>query len=138
MRHRNLFLFVAGIFFGFVLSRSGASDFRLIHAFFTGRDFTVAGIMAIAIATACLGMRLLKIKNISLSGEPLRIDKKGLHRFSLAGAALFGLGWGMTGSCPGTILVQVGEGKVLALFTLSGLAFGTWLFSFLLDVKKKK
>jgi len=125
-----------GVYFGFVLCRTGVSDFRLIYEFFTGINFTLAGVMGVAIATAFAGMRILKVKNKTLQGEPLKIDYKGLHRLSLLGAAIFGLGWGMTGSCPGTVLVQLGEGKIPALFTFAGLGTGTWLYAFLLEKRK--
>jgi len=138
MKLRKASFFLAGIYFGFVLSRSGVSDFRLIYGFFTGGDFTLAGVMITAIITAHAGMRILLTRGKTLTGEPLKIDYKGLHRLSLAGAALFGIGWGMSGSCPGTVLVQIGEGKVPALFTFSGIVAGTWLYALLLDAGSRR
>ena len=41
------------------------------------------------------------------------------------GAAMFGTGWALTGTCPGTGLAQIGEGKVIALFTVCGMLLGT-------------
>ena len=127
-RYRPAF-FAAGVYFGFILSRTGISDFRLIHGFFTGKDFTVGGVMLAAIITAYAGMRILRSRKKTLDGQPLQIKHKKLHKYSLAGALLFGIGWGISGACPGTVLVQLGEGKVLALFTFSGMVAGTLLYA---------
>lgn len=129
MRTREALLFLPGLYFGFVLSRAGASDFRFIHDFFAGRDFSLGLLMLAAAVTAHLGMRLLMLRGRAVSGEPVRVSRKRPGRFGLAGAALFGLGWGISGACPGTVLVQAGEGRLPALFTLAGLLAGTWLYA---------
>jgi uncharacterized membrane protein YedE/YeeE len=41
---------------------------------------------------------------------------------------LFGVGWGLSGSCPGTALVQLGSGHAVAAFTIAGIVLGNWLF----------
>lgn len=136
MRKKNIAFFLTGLYFGFVLSRVGASDFRLIHGFFTGTDFTLAGVIFTAVITAFAGMKLLEIKGKTLRGENISVKRKKLRRFSLIGAALFGLGWGMSGSCPGTALVQAGEGRGLALFTIAGLSAGTWFYAVFFEKKE--
>ena len=49
-----------GLVFGFALSRSGASEYDLIYAMFTGRDFTIALVILTAIVTAAVGLLVLK------------------------------------------------------------------------------
>jgi uncharacterized membrane protein YedE/YeeE len=51
-----------------------------------------------------------------------------VHRGNVFGGLLFGLGWGLSGSCPGTALVQLGSGQVIAAFTIAGIVLGNWLF----------
>ena len=46
------------------------------------------------------------------------------------GGMLFGLGWALAGACPSIPLVQLVEGKVLALFTLAGIVAGVLVFRF--------
>jgi uncharacterized membrane protein YedE/YeeE len=46
----------------------------------------------------------------------------------LIGAFLFGTGWALAGTCPGTSLAQIGEGKVVALFTVVGIFAGVWAY----------
>ena len=53
---------------------------------------------------------------------------KPLHRGNIAGGALFGVGWSITGMCPGPILVNIGEGKMYAVAALAGALAGAGLF----------
>lgn len=121
-----------GIIFGFALSRVGASEFDLIFGMFTGEDYKLVGVILTAIITGFIGIRLLKAgKGMTRSGQELKISEKKLGKWSLLGAALFGIGWGMAGACPGTVLAQLGEGKVLSLFTFIGMIFGTYFYALL-------
>jgi len=107
-----------GIFFGFVLSRSGASDYNFIHQMFTGENLKLALLMGTAIVTGAIGMIILKrAGNKDIKGDQIKISKKPLNKYTVIGGAIFGLGWAITGACPGTVLAQVGEGKLLGLFT---------------------
>jgi len=121
-----------GILFGFALSRVGASEFDLIFRMFTGEDLTLAWVMITAILVGFLGMRTLQgRRQVTRSGEPIKVSRKNLGRWSLWGAALFGFGWGMAGACPGTVLAQLGEGKVFGFFTFAGMVTGTYLYALL-------
>ncbi len=123
-----------GMLFGFVLSRVGASEFDLIFGMFTGQNLKLAWVILFAILIGHLGMRFLtgtQGKNRTKSGQRINISHKKLGRWSLLGGALFGVGWGMAGACPGTVLAQIGEGKLLGLFTLAGMVAGTYLYAVL-------
>lgn len=130
---RKLCFLAFGFYFGFVLSRVGASDYQVIFRMFTGEDLHLAWVILTAIIVGNLGMRYLKAKeNLGRDGKPIEIKEKKLGRFSILGAAIFGIGWGMAGACPGTVLAQIGEGKILGIFTLSGMLVGTYLYGYLL------
>jgi len=119
-----------GMFFGFVLSRVGASDFNLIFGMFTGRDLKLVWVIIMAIIVGAIGMQILKKTKMPMrNGEALKISHKKLGRFSLIGAAIFGLGWGISGACPGTVLAQLGEGKIFGLFTFLGMICGTYIYA---------
>ena len=51
----------------------------------------------------------------------------------LAGALLFGVGWALSGTCPGTALAQIGEGRLVGLYTASGILLGTALYRWVGD-----
>ncbi len=133
MKRKLLFLFF-GLCFGFALSRVGAADFDLIYGMFTGADLKLAWVMITAIAVGFLGMHLLQAGGMrTFGGEAIKVDKKPLSWKNAAGGLVFGLGWGISGACPGTVLAQLGEGKLLAFFTVAGLIAGTYLFALLVE-----
>lgn len=120
---------LAGIFFGFVLSRSGASDYNYIYYMFTGENLKLALLMGTAIVVGAIGMMVLKaLGNKDIQGGEIAINRKPLNKNTVIGGILFGVGWAVSGACPGTVLVQIGEGKVLGLFTFLGMLFGTYLY----------
>lgn len=130
MMHKKTGFLVFGMLFGFTLSRVGASEFDLIFNMFTGENMKLVGVILTAIIVGFCGMQVLKQRKRSTrSGEPLKISHKKLGRWSLLGAALFGIGWGMAGACPGTVLAQVGEGKIFGFFTFAGMIYGTYVYA---------
>ncbi len=121
-----------GLIFGFALSRVGASDFNLIYFMFTGVDLTLVGVIGTAIVIGALGMFVLRLRGAKTAGgQPITVKRKDLKRWSLLGALIFGLGWGLAGACPGTVLAQIGEGKWLGGFTVLGMIVGTYVYAHL-------
>jgi uncharacterized membrane protein YedE/YeeE len=116
-----------GTAFGYVLSRSGAADYGYIQAMFLFESFQLYGIIGTAVVIVAPGLWLLKRYGRTADGQPLQIQEKPRHRGNIVGGIFFGIGWSMTGMCPGPVLVNVGEGKMYALAALAGVLFGTWL-----------
>jgi uncharacterized membrane protein YedE/YeeE len=119
---------ILGTLFGFVLSRSGAADYDFIQGMFLLTNFQLYGIIGAAVAVTAPGLWLIKRYGRTAGGEPISIELKPLHRGNVAGGVLFGIGWAITGMCPGPILVNVGEGKVYALAALAGALVGAAIF----------
>ncbi len=117
-----------GTVFGMVLSRSGAADYDFIQAMFLFEHFQLYGILATAVVLTAPGLWLLKRHGRTLRGAPIRIENKPGHRGNVVGGILFGVGWSVTGMCPGPILVNIGEGKVYALAALAGVLLGASAF----------
>ena len=127
MRPPAVILF--GVLFGFVLSRARVTDYDTIAAMFRLGDFHLFGVIGSAIGTAALGLWLLRrAGNHTLLGRPVEIRPKPWHRGAIWGGLIFGAGWALSGACPGTSLVQAGEGKLVALFTVAGILAGTYLY----------
>ena len=120
----TLLFVVLGTIFGFVLSRAGAADYNFIQTMFLFRSFQLYGIMATAIVLTAPGLWLIKRRGRTALGKPLRIELKPEHRGNIIGGLLFGVGWSVTGMCPGPILVNIGEGKIYALAALAGALVG--------------
>ena len=127
-----IYLFL-GAAFGFVLSRSGAADYDFVQAMFLFESFQLYGIMGTAVAITAPGLWLIKRFGRTALGRPIEIELKTLNRGTIAGGLLFGVGWSMTGMCPGPIFVNVGEGKVYALAALAGALTGAGVFGALYE-----
>jgi uncharacterized membrane protein YedE/YeeE len=113
-----------GLGFGFIISRAGATRFDYIRDMFLLRSpqlyFVIGGAIAVALPLfAWLHAREPK-------GLPW--PHRRLTPGTLPGAAIFGVGWAVTGTCPGPSVVQVGEGHFIALATVAGILLGNLLY----------
>lgn len=109
-----------GVALGYVLSRTGFSDFAEVHRMFALEDARLFATFAGGVAAAGLAFALLRERLPRLPSRPV-------HRGTIPGAVLFGAGWALTGACPAVALVQLGEGRPIALATAAGILGGTWL-----------
>jgi len=126
---RNGYLLVyllLGVAFGYVLTRSEVLSWFRIQEMFHFQSFRMYGIIGSAVVTAALSVALIKRIGLkSISGEKISIPPKHLGsgiRYA-AGGTLFGLGWALTGACPGPLFALIGAGA-------SALA-GTWIYGWL-------
>jgi len=109
---------VFGILMGGTLSLVGFTDFSEVHGMFTFSDFRLLFLFAATVALTMAGFGLL--------ARNANIPKKSFNKGTVPGSILFGAGWAITGSCPSIALVQLGEGKFIAVVTLLGIMFGVW------------
>jgi len=126
-----------GIGFGFVLGWARLTDYDVIHDMLLLRSFDVFLIMGAAVATAAIAARLLRAVNARsfVGGEPIAWSVTRPKRNHITGSLLFGLGWAVSGTCPGPVAAQLGRGQVAALFTLAGVLAGAALFGY---VKRRR
>jgi uncharacterized membrane protein YedE/YeeE len=123
-----------GIAFGFVLSRSEVISWFRIQEMFRFQSFRMYGIIGSAVATAAVSVALIKRFHLrSVSGEMIAIPRKEMGRGIryAVGGTIFGLGWALTGACPGPLFALIGNGvTVMIAAVLSALA-GTWVYGWL-------
>lgn len=118
---RRLYAALMGLALGFALTRIGFADFGEVHAMFLLTDLRLLFTFGGAVALAFVGFRIVR-------GRVVRYGiHKPLHRGVIPGSVLFGVGWAITGACPGIVFVQLGAGQLAALVTLGGMGFGAWL-----------
>lgn len=116
-----------GALFGFVLSRIGITDYDVVTGMFRLSDLHLIGAIATSIAVAGSTVWLLRRRRAtSHSGEPMNLAGKPMVRGLVPGALIFGVGWALSGTCPGTALAQIGEGRVLGLATFVGILVGAY------------
>ncbi|MEY4038407.1 MAG: hypothetical protein RIR67_717 [Bacteroidota bacterium] len=121
---------VVGFVFGIVLTKSEAVSWYRIYEMFQFQSFHMYGIISVAIATGLIGIQIIKRNKIKdIDGAPIVIkDKeKGAARYWIGGI-LFGLGWGLVGSCPGPIFILLGAGVFPVILVLIGALVGTILY----------
>jgi len=127
MNRRAWIPLVFGTAFGVFLAKSRATDYWAIQSLFRLEDFHIAGVMAVAIATAGLGLTLLRWRaRRALSGEPMNLRPHPRQPRTFWFGLLFGTGWALTGACPGPALAALGEGRFHAVWIVLGMVLGTW------------
>lgn len=122
----KILTFALGIAFGFALSRGGATDFDFIQRMFLFESFQLYGIIGVGVAVTGPALWLLQRRGRTAAGAPLQLGVKPRHGGTVVGGLLFGVGWALTGMCPGPIFVNLGEGKLYAVAALAGALLGTW------------
>ncbi|MDH3643449.1 MAG: YeeE/YedE family protein [Gammaproteobacteria bacterium] len=116
--------FLIGCAFGAILYLGGASSYRRIMGTLLLKDMWIIKLMATAIGVGTLGVYLLDFNGLAnLSIKPAYVWGIAL------GGVIFGVGWAVSGYCPGTCVVGTSEGKKDALFTLLGALVGAFTFS---------
>ena len=134
----SLFVYLAlGVLFGITLVKSEAVSWFRIQEMFRFQAFHMYGIMGSALVVAALSVALIKRFHIrTLDGEPIVIPPKELGRGhgSWIGGAMFGVGWALTGACPGPLFALVGAGVTVVSVAVVSAVAGTWLYGYVRPV----
>lgn len=119
-----------GIVFGIVISWSGMVSPEIIRQALLFEQAYLFLMFASAVATASLGLALLRRRERAalLTGDRLSYGREPVGRRHILGSLLFGIGWAIADACPAPIAAQIGQGVPWAVFTLTGVACGVWLF----------
>ena len=126
------FLFV-GIVFGIVLVKSEAVSWYRIYEMFRFESFHMYGIIGSAVVIGVLLMLItkkFKFKNIEGGFMSVPDKDKGLTRY-IVGGTLFGLGWALSGACPGPMYILVGTGVFSIIIVILAAMLGTYVYGVL-------
>lgn len=117
--------FLVGFAFGFVIAAARINDYDVIHNMLLLRDPQLYLLMGAAVAVAGPLLWLLERRRWRTPfGGLLELERAPIERKHVFGAALFGLGWAITGTCPGPALALPATGSLLGLITLAGVFAG--------------
>jgi uncharacterized membrane protein YedE/YeeE len=97
-------------------------------------SFHMYGIIGSAVAVGAVSIRALERLGVrSLDRQPICVPDKelGTGRCYGLGGLLFGLGWGLVGSCPGPIFALLGNGFLIVGVVLASAVAGTWTYAVL-------
>lgn len=119
-----------GTFFGFVMTKSEAISWYRIQEMFRFESFHMYGIIGTAVVLGALGVALMKrfeVKTYKKTELHLNPKDMSIPRY-LFGGTIFGLGWALTGACPGPMFTLLGQGIwAIGIVILSAMA-GTYLY----------
>lgn len=129
---RTLSALPLGIFFGIVLVKSEVSSWYRIQAMFRFEEAHMYLIMGSAVAVGAISILLIKALHLGdVSGQPAALKGKPFTWGIVIGGSVFGMGWAVTGACPGPVYAQIGSGEVMALLTFVGVVVGVLLYAWL-------
>ncbi|MBB5439270.1 hypothetical protein HDC92_002957 [Pedobacter sp. AK017] len=121
---------LAGILFGIVMSKSEAVSWYRIQEMFRFQSFHMYGIIGTAVVLGTISVWLIKrFKLKDTEGLPLVFkDKQPPYLRYIIGGVIFGLGWALTGACPGPMFVNLGYGYLAMIVVIIGALAGTYLY----------
>ena len=112
------------------MTKSEAVSWFRIQEMFRFESFHMYGIIGTAVTLAAIMTLVIKrLESKDVEGSPIEFNPKNMSiaRY-LIGGIIFGLGWAMTGACPGPLFAQIGYGASVVIVTLLSAILGTWVY----------
>jgi uncharacterized membrane protein YedE/YeeE len=129
---RNVKYLIAGVLFGIVLVKSEVISWFRIQEMFRLQAFHMYGIIGSAIVVGMISVLIIRWFQLkTIGGEDITIPTKKFHWGNVYGGLIFGLGWAITGACPGPLFAQIGSGFLVTIVTLLSAIAGTWVYGLL-------
>lgn len=120
---------IVGTLFGIVFVKAEIISWFRIQEMFRLQSFYMYGVIGSAVVVGMISVQLIKRFNIkTLSGEKIVFQPKEFRKGQIIGGFLFGLGWAITGACPGPLFAQIGSGFTVVVVTLLSAIAGTWVY----------
>lgn len=130
--YHNLKYLITGILFGIVFVKAEVVSWFRIQEMFRFQSFHMYGIIGSAVVVGMISVWLIKKFNIkTIYGEKIEFHPKKFNKGQIYGGLIFGLGWAITGACPGPLFAQIGTGALVIIVTLLSAIAGTWLYGLL-------
>lgn len=132
LRHKwyhQLKYMLVGIVFGIVFIKAEIISWYRIQEMFRFQSFHMYGVIGSAVIIGVLSVWIIKKWRLrTIYGEPVTFHSKKFNKGQVYGGLLFGLGWALTGACPGPLFAQIGTGATVVTVTLLSAVAGTWIY----------
>lgn len=127
---KGLRFILAGIVFGIVMVKSEAVSWYRIQEMFRFQSFHMYGIIGTAVVLGVISVFIIKKFRLhDVNGLPIILPAKDKQWTKYAiGGLIFGLGWALTGACPGPMFVNIGYGYLAMAIVVFGALLGTYLY----------
>ena len=120
---------VLGTLFGIILTKSEVISWFRIQEMFRFQAFHMYGVIGSAIVVGIISIQLIKRNRLkTIDGEAIVIVDKKFNHGIWIGGFIFGLGWALTGACPGPLFAQLGSGVGAAAVLIIAALAGTWTY----------
>jgi hypothetical protein len=123
--------FALGLIFGVTLTKAEVVSWFRIQEMFRFQAFHMYGVIMSALAVAAASLAILKRLGVrAADGSPIALEPKLLgrgYRYWIGGG-LFGVGWALTGACPGPLFALVGGGVTVFVVAIGSALAGTWVY----------
>lgn len=120
-----------GIFFGIILVKAEIISWYRMQEMFRLQSFHMYGVIGSAVVVGMISIWAIKRFQIkTIQGEAVAFYPKKFNWGQVYGGLLFGLGWGMTGACPGPLFAQIGTGALVVVVVLLSAIAGTWIYGY--------
>jgi len=125
----------AGALFGFGLAFSTMIQPSVVLSFLRFQDMGLMLVLGGAVVVTFFAYRFVpKLLRTPLLGGTFGAHESVMDRSTFIGAAIFGIGWGITGVCPGPAIAGLGAGSWELLYAIGGIALGALLHGFTASV----
>ena len=125
---------ILGFIFGVILIKAEVISWFRIQEMFKFQAFQMYGIIGSAVIIGIISVFLIKKYNVkTISGDEIKIEPKKFSKGNIIGGLMFGLGWAMTGACPGPLFALVGSGLLIIGVVLLSAIFGTYVYGIMKD-----
>ena len=132
--YHNLKYVAVGIAFGIVFIKAEIISWFRIQEMFRFQSFHMYGVIGSAVMVGVISVFLIRRFNIkTIYGEQIEFHPKTFNKGQIYGGLLFGLGWAITGACPGPLFALIGSGATVIAVTLLSAIAGTWTYGLLRD-----
>ncbi|ELY43524.1 DUF6691 family protein [Natronorubrum bangense] len=125
-------IFVGGLLFGFGLGFSHMAQPEVVLSFLQFEDFGLLFVMfgaAIVTGITFFGIKQLRT-TAPLTGDTYTRRLKSLDKNVVIGGGIFGVGWGLSGICPGAAYASLGIGNYAILWGILGMFIGAYVQGF--------
>lgn len=132
---RYLTYLAIGILFGIVMTKSEAISWYRIQEMFRFESFHMYGIIGTAVVLGAIGIFIAKQMGWkTFDGEEWQLSPKNMSvpRY-IFGGIIFGLGWALTGACPGPLFVLFGQGLWVVGLVILSATLGTYVYGAVRD-----
>jgi uncharacterized protein len=126
---KNIKYLLVGCVFGIVFVKAEIISWFRIQEMFRMDSFHMYGVIGTAVVVAAISVFLIKKFNVkTIDDSPITFEAKPFNKGTVLGSLIFGLGWAITGACPGPLFAQIGSGFGVVIVTLLSAIAGTWVY----------